>query len=94
MNHEQSGDSSRESIGGGAAIAIGAAADRRFSNEGKDHFATAIAAPVGLGAGAAIGAANDPSNDRLASAVSGAFAGLFTGALFAAFFHSLCLAFF
>lgn len=45
-------------IGGGAGLAIGALADRRFSNEGRDHLAKTILTPIGLGAGARIGAAS------------------------------------
>lgn len=45
-------------IGGGAALAIGAIADRRFSNEGRDHFAKSILTPIGLGVGAGLGAAS------------------------------------
>ncbi|MBY0504451.1 MAG: hypothetical protein K2X03_11105 [Bryobacteraceae bacterium] len=45
-------------IGGGAALAIGAIADRRFSNEGREHIAKTILTPIGLGVGAGIGAAS------------------------------------
>ncbi len=45
-------------VGGGAALAIGAIADRRFANEGRNHLAKAILTPIGVGAGAALGAAS------------------------------------
>ncbi|MDP2999207.1 MAG: hypothetical protein Q8N47_17095 [Bryobacterales bacterium] len=43
-------------IGGGAALAIGAAVDKSFS-EDNEHIAKTIFTPIGLGAGAGIGAA-------------------------------------
>jgi len=42
-------------IGGGAALAIGAAVDSSFS-ESDEHLAKTIFTPIGLGAGAGIGA--------------------------------------
>jgi hypothetical protein len=42
-------------IGGGAALAIGAAVDKSFS-EDNEHIAKTIFTPIGLGAGAGIGA--------------------------------------
>jgi hypothetical protein len=43
-------------IGGGAALGIGVIADRRFSNEGRDHLAKTVLTPIGLGVGAGLGA--------------------------------------
>ena len=43
-------------IGGGAALAVGAALDASFSEDGE-NIAKAIFMPIGLGAGAGIGAA-------------------------------------
>lgn len=44
-------------IGGGAGLAIGAMADKRFSNEGREHIGKTLFAPIGLGVGAGLGAA-------------------------------------